>query len=130
MLSDRLIRAAVAWFVIGVALGTYMGAAGDFRLVHVHAHVNLLGWVALGLIGVLYAARPHLEHGWLPRAHYWLHNVGLVVFMGGFTWSRLSEVFHVVPVALGASMVALGVLLFAANVFARLATADRQPRAT
>jgi cbb3-type cytochrome oxidase subunit 1 len=60
MLSNRLLHTAVAFFVVGVALGTGMGATQDFRLIHVHGHVNLLGWVALGLIGLLYAAHPRL----------------------------------------------------------------------
>lgn len=120
MLSHRLIRTAVAFFVLGVGLGIYMGANQDFRLMHVHAHLNLLGWVALALIGLLYATHPHLQEGWLPRAHYWLHTVGLIAFMGGFAWSRVSGTFVLLPVALGSSMVALGVLLFAVNVFRRL----------
>lgn len=123
MLSHRLIRTAIAFFVLGVGLGMYMGANQDFRLMHVHAHVNLLGWVALALVGLLYATHPHLQEGVLPQAHYWLHTLGLIVFMGGFAWSRLSGVFRIVPVAVGSSMVALGVLLLAVHVFRRLAPA-------
>lgn len=40
MLSNRLILTAVAFFVIGVSLGMYMGMNQDFRLTHVHAHVK------------------------------------------------------------------------------------------
>lgn len=120
MLSQRFIFTAVAFFVVGVALGMYMGIAQDFRFVHVHAHLNLLGWVALGLAGVLYRLHPQLQKGWLPHAHYWLHTLGLVVFMGGFAWGSAVGAKAVLPVALGASAVSLGVLLFAANVFMRL----------
>jgi hypothetical protein len=122
MLSHRLIRTAVVFFVLGVALGTYMGAAQDFRFIHVHAHINLLGWVALGLVGLLYAQQPQLARGWLAQAHYWLHTVGLVIFMGAFAWGVAVGEKPAAPVAIGASMVALGVLLFAANVFTRLGT--------
>jgi hypothetical protein len=120
MLSNRLIHTAVAFFVIGVALGTYMGAAQDFRLVHVHAHLNLLGWVALALIGLIYRLHPHLQQGWLAHAHYWLHTVGLIVFMGAFAWGVATEAKPVPFIAAGATMVSLAVLLFAANVFTRL----------
>jgi cbb3-type cytochrome oxidase subunit 1 len=115
MLAHRLIHTAIAFFVLGVGLGIFMGARQDFRLMHVHAHVNLLGWVSLGLIGLLYMARPHLQLGWLPQAHFWLHTVGLTVFMGGFAMSRLGDTFHNLPVAGGASMLGLGVLLFAVH---------------
>lgn len=121
MLAHRLIRTALVFFVLGVGLGIYMGANQDFRLMHVHAHINLLGWVALALVGLLYATHPHLQEGWLPQAHYWLHTAGLIAFMGGFAWSRLTGVFRIVPVAVGSSMVALGVLLLAVHVFRRLA---------
>jgi cbb3-type cytochrome oxidase subunit 1 len=103
----------------------YMGIAQDFRFTHVHAHVNLLGWVALGLAGLLYSGFPRLQQGWLPHAHYWLHTVGLLVFMGGFAWSRATGAFAVVPVAVGSSMTALGITLFAFNVFTRLRAEPR-----
>lgn len=120
MLAHRLFHVATAFFVLGVGLGIFMGARQDFRLMHVHAHLNLLGWVALGLIGLLYMCRPQLQHGWMPQAHFWLHTVGLVVFMGGFAWSRLGDTFHKAPVAGGASMVGLGVLLFGVHVWRNL----------
>ena len=120
MLSNRLILTAVAFFVIGVALGMYMGVNQDFRLTHVHVHVNLLGWVALGLAGVLYAVHPHLQRYWLAHTHYWLHSVGLVLFMGGFAWGSISGEFQFLPVVIGSSMVAIGVVAFATNVFLRL----------
>jgi cbb3-type cytochrome oxidase subunit 1 len=126
MLSNRLIHTAVAFFVVGVALGTTMGAMQDFRFVHVHAHINLLGWVALGLIGLIYRLHPHLQQGWLAHMHYWLHTVGLVVFMGSFTWGIATGAKPVPLIATGATMVSLAVLLFAANVFTRLR--DPSPR--
>lgn len=120
MLANRLIHTAVAFLVIGVALGTTMGAMQDFRLVHVHAHLNLLGWVALGMIGLIYRLHPHLQQGWLAHAHYWLHTVGLVVFMGAFAWGVATDAKPVPLIAAGATMVSLAVLLFAINVFTRL----------
>lgn len=120
MLSNRFIYTAVAFFVIGVSLGMYMGAHQDFRFTHVHAHINLLGWVVFGLVGLLYHAHPHLQRSWLAHAHYWLHAIGLIVFMGGFAWGTMSGEFRIIPVAVGSSMVSLGVLFFAINVFARL----------
>ena len=120
MLSNRLLHSAVIFFVVGIALGTYMGAAQDFRFVHVHAHINLLGWVALGLIGLIYRLHPQLQRGWLAHAHYWLHTVGLVVFMGAFAWGIAVGAKPAPFIATGATMVSLAVLLFAANVLTRL----------
>lgn len=123
MLANRLIHTAVVFFVVGVTLGAAMGATQDFRLMHVHAHLNLLGWLALGLIGLIYTVHPHLARGWLAHAHYWLHTLGLVLFMGAFAWGVLSAQKPIAAIAIGASMVSLGVLLFAVNVFSRLRAA-------
>jgi cbb3-type cytochrome oxidase subunit 1 len=120
LLSRRFIYTAVAFFVIGVSLGMYMGINKDFRLTHVHVHINLLGWVALGLAGLLYNIYPHLQRSWMAHVHYWLHSIGLVIFMGGFAWGTISGEFRFIPVAIGSSMVSLGVLFFAINVFTRL----------
>ena len=124
MLSNRLLHSAVAFFVVGVALGAYMGAQQDFRLMHVHAHLNLLGWVALALIGLIYRVHPHLQRGWLPQAHYWLHTVGLLIFMGAFAWGATTGAKPVPFIAAGATMVSAAVLLFALNVFTRLRSTD------
>jgi hypothetical protein len=123
LLSNRFIHTAVLFFVAGVALGLYMGANKDFRFTHVHVHINLLGWVSLGLAGLLYRVHPELQQGWLGHAHYWLHTVGLVIFMGGFAWGILRGSFAFEPVAAGSCMVGVGVLLFAFNVFTRLRAA-------
>jgi cbb3-type cytochrome oxidase subunit 1 len=123
LLANRFIHTAVAFFVVGVALGIYMGARADFRFTHVHVHINLLGWVALGLAGLMYHVFPQLQRSALAHAHYWLHTVGLVVFMAGFAWGTLRGSFALAPVAGGSSLVALGVLLFAINVFTRLRVA-------
>ena len=120
MLAHRLIHTAMAFLVIGVAMGLYMGGAQDFRLTHVHVHINLLGWMTLGMVGLLYLSRPELALGWIPVAHYWLHLIGLLVFMGGFAWSMLSGEFRMLPVAVGSSTVGLAVLLLTGHVFRRL----------
>lgn len=120
MLASRFIRTAIAFFVLGVGLGIYMGAAQDFRFVHVHAHINLLGWVALGLVGLLHAQFPALQQHWLARAHYWLHTLGLLVFMGSFALGQLLNTKLVAGISMGAGTLAAGVLLLAVHVFRNL----------
>lgn len=36
----------------GMNLGIWMGLQGDFTLMPVHAHINLLGWVTMSLYGL------------------------------------------------------------------------------
>jgi len=52
--------AAAACLVVGVGMGVAMGIAHDFSLTPVHAHLNLLGWASLALMGLTYRAWPVL----------------------------------------------------------------------
>jgi hypothetical protein len=54
------LTAAALCMVVGVALGIAMGMAHDFRFAPVHAHLNLLGWTSLALMGLTYRAWPEL----------------------------------------------------------------------
>jgi hypothetical protein len=131
MLAQRAIRTAVVFLMVGLAMAIYMGAAQDFRFKHVHAHVNLLGWGVLGFVGLLYRAYPKLQRSWLPHAHYWLHTIGLVVFMGGFALRVTTGEEALAPIAGGAASVGVATLLLAFNVFWRLPgrTKNQEPDA-
>lgn len=121
MLSTRFIRTAVVLFVIGVFFGFAMGLARNFSLQSVHVHVNLLGWVSMCLIGLLYSAHPQLQRGWVPYLQYWLHTLGLLIFMGALVLAKTLQMPGLVPVmVVGAVMLCLGALLLAAHVFTRL----------
>jgi hypothetical protein len=122
MLAQRLIRTAIFFLVVGVAMGIYMGAAHDFRLRHVHVHVNLLGWVALAFVGLLYNAYPWLQRGRLPHVHYWLHVLGLMTFMGGYAVRVLTgdeATAAEAAIASGACCVGLATVLLAINAFSQ-----------
>lgn len=120
MLSRLLIKLSVAYFLVAIVLGNFMGIQQDFSLRHVHVHIALLGWLSLAAVGLLYRGYPELERGWLPRAHLWLHNVGLVVFMGGFAAYVLTGTKTIAAIGGGAMTLSLGVLLLAINVWTRL----------
>jgi len=119
-MSQRLLRIAVAYWVIAVAWGIYMGASGDHTDMPVHAHLNLLGWVSLGLCGVIYAVAPQLAGSLLAKAHFWLHNIGLPPLMAG-----VFLIYHGRPeiggpiTGISSILVGIGVLSFAANVWLR-----------
>ena len=52
------LRLAVVYLVIGVGLGIAMGMSGNHTQFPTHAHLNLLGWVSLALIGLTYRQFP------------------------------------------------------------------------
>ena len=116
-MSAWLIRISVVYFVVGVVMGIEMGIRGDFALAPVHAHINLLGWATLGIIGVIYRAYPAAAQTRLARIHFWVHNIALPVFMIGLA-AILSGHQALLPVAIvGACVVAIGIVVFAVNIW-------------
>jgi hypothetical protein len=89
VLASVCIAAAAAFGVVGIALGLYMGSVGDFALAHVHAHINLLGWVTLALYGLYHRGVPR-GRSLAARAQMLLALVGTPVFIAGLTIYFLS----------------------------------------
>jgi hypothetical protein len=110
------LRVAVVYFVIAVGLGIEMGISGDHSLFSVHAHLNLLGWVSMALIGLIYERVPEIGHNILAVIQFWLYNLGLPVQMVTLGL-KLRGMGHLDPVlGISALMVAISVLLFACNL--------------
>lgn len=121
----RFLKVAVVYLVLGAILGLAMGIKQDFALVPVHAHVLLLGWASLGLAGVVYHLYPTASETRLARLHFWLHNLGLPVFMVGLGFV-LTGTEAIVPVVIVAAIaVLIGLVLFATNVLLNTKSASR-----
>ncbi len=120
-LSRRWIYVAVVYFCLAVGLGVFMGATGDHRMKIVHVHLNLLGWVTLSLVGIIYHYFPRAAASRLASLQFWLHNLALPVMMAALAL-MITGTPQVSP-ALGAASMAilLAALLFAGNLFWRRA---------
>lgn len=59
-LPALFVVAAGCCLVVGTGFGIAMGIAHDFHLAPVHAHLNLVGWTTLALMGLSYRAWPQL----------------------------------------------------------------------
>lgn len=110
-------RTAVLLGLAGMLLGIFMGINQDFRLAHFHAHWNLLGWVAFFIYGAFYALAPAARQGVLPKVHYVLALLGLVVFMIGLYSVGMGAMEMVAFAAIGSLMVVASFLIFAWIVF-------------
>lgn len=119
-MSERLIKISAIYLVLGACLGMYMGISQDFRLVPVHAHVLLAGWLTLAMAGVLYRCWPAAADTRLATAHFWLHNLGLPVFMTGLGLMVTGKATLPAVIAGGASAVLLGLACLAINLWRRL----------
>jgi hypothetical protein len=73
----------LVYFVCAVSLGVVMGASHDFRLKTVHVHANLLGWVSMALMGLVYRLYPSAAASRLAGWHFALYQLALPVMLGG-----------------------------------------------
>jgi hypothetical protein len=72
---------AALCLVLGVSLGIAMGIAHDFTFGPVHAHLNLLGWTSLALMGLTFRAYPELGQNRVAAiAQFTLSGVSALLF--------------------------------------------------
>ena len=124
-MSIRLIRLAALYLVIGVTMGIVMGTMHQFTLAPVHAHVNLLGFATLALGGLIYKAYPPAAETRLARVHFWIHSLGLPVFMIGLALALTGHEAFMPVVSVGATVVFVGILVFAVNIWRTVRHAPR-----
>lgn len=65
--------------LVGMAWGSQMGASGDHSMMPAHAHLNLLGWVSLSIMGGVYALPGMRFNAIVAWANYGLSTVGAVL---------------------------------------------------
>ena len=112
----KFIRIAVIYLLLGACVGLGMGMAQQFTLAPVHAHLLLLGWASMALAGLIYHWYPTAGATRLARIHFWVHNLALPVFMVSLGL-MLTGTEAAMPFVAGAATVMLvGLALFAANV--------------
>ncbi len=114
------LKAAVVYFVIGVGLGLHMGATHDHTLAPVHAHINLLGWASMALIGFFVLHFGSRLNAKLERVQFWLHQVGAAVMLIALAVLMTGRTAVEPVVGLSSLVVGVSVLLFAINVFRSL----------
>ncbi|HEV7180635.1 MAG TPA: hypothetical protein VGN11_12245 [Candidatus Baltobacteraceae bacterium] len=112
------IRISLAYIVIGVIFGLIIGISEKLAFANVHAHINLLGWATLALAGIIYTLFPAAGNSRLAVAHFWLHNIGLPIFMVGLYIVDSGNLSGGIPAtSTGAIITILGILCFAFNVW-------------
>lgn len=122
-MAQRFIKIAVVYLVIGACFGLGMGITQNFTLTPVHAHLLLLGWASLALAGIVYHLYPRAAQSKLASVHFWLHNLGLPVFMGGLAFVVRGNHDLIPVVATGATAALVGLVAFAVNVMANVKAA-------
>lgn len=114
-------RLSLAFFTVaalcglgGMVWGSYMGSQQDFTLSPAHAHLNLVGWATLSIMGVFYAlAGGGGRLGWI---NFILSTAGAAIMIPALAL-YLSGNKAADPALIGGSVVViLGMLTFVISV--------------
>lgn len=118
--GTRLIKIAALYLIVGLGLAIFMVAAKDRSLATVHSHVLLLGWMTMGIAGLVYLAVPACSNSRLAGWHFWLHNLGLPIMMLSLAIQEYGHPEIEPATAIGSIVVFIALLLFTINVFKNL----------
>lgn len=82
-LDRNYILLGLAWVVAGMVFGTWLGASNHMNYGNSHAHMNLLGFVASVLFGLMHHAYPTLRNSRLAVAQFAVYEVGVLLLIIG-----------------------------------------------
>ncbi|HMM50519.1 MAG TPA: hypothetical protein PKD87_02745 [Burkholderiaceae bacterium] len=118
--SRNFLLIGALYLLLGMLVGLFMSATQEFEIATVHAHINLLGFAAMTLFGLTYRLVADLAKNWMAKAHFWLHQIGALVFFV-FLYLLLSEnLAESVAgpmVGIGGLLMLLGTLIWTGNLW-------------
>lgn len=83
--------AAAVCVTAGMVWGLQMSISQAHMLSPAHAHLNLVGWVTLGLFGLYYHVTPHAAATRLARVHLVLALIGAATMAPGIALAILGR---------------------------------------
>jgi cbb3-type cytochrome oxidase subunit 1 len=128
------IRASLAWFTAGIALGLAMAVHPPWVIYRpAHAHMNVVGFLTMMVFGVGYQLLPRLfghklQSRALAIAHWWLANVGLALMVVGFVLAPHIGLKSALITSVGGSLFALGAFAFVYNLWRTFNAAEARNR--
>ena len=107
--------------LVGMIWGAQMGASGDHSMMPAHAHLNLLGFVTLSLMGIFYALNPAKANGRLAWINFGLSSVGVLVMIPMLAYLLADEAARgptIGPLMAIPEVIAIaGMLAFMGNIY-------------
>ena len=122
MLANRCIRIAGLYLLVGIGMGIAMGASGNFALRPVHAHLNLLGWVTLAIVGSVFKLWPQIAQARLAHAFFWTYNIALPTMLGALAFFLLGHEEVLPALVLGEIGMFGAASMFVASLFSASST--------
>jgi len=115
--SSLSFKAAVLFAMTGMAMGIAMAATHDHSVFPAHAHLNLLGWVSLFLIGIYYKFNPSLDMSRAALVQVVVWIFGTIVLTIGVASIYLGHPAAEPIAIVGSLMIFADMLFFAVLVF-------------
>lgn len=111
-ISVAFFGAAVLYALAGMCLGIFMGTSGDHTLSPVHAHINLLGWATLALMGTFYGLAGAQTPPRLAWTNFVVSNLGNLISLPLLALLLKGDT-RVAPImGAGEVLLVLGMLIF------------------
>lgn len=126
-ISTAFFGAAVLYALAGMVLGMIMGASNDHTLAPVHAHINLLGWASLAIMGAFYGLAGDSAPAKLAWTNFTVSNLGNLMSLPMVALVVQGKP-PILPLLIGGEvLIVLGMALFGGAVL--MAGARAKPRA-
>jgi len=116
-LPYKFLLAAAAYGLFGMVMGMVMGAKQDFSLAPVHAHNNLLGWVALTMYGLTYNSIPSMNNGKIGHVQFYIANIGLFLMLPSLAMLLRGNTSVEIPLVIGELCTVVALILFMINLW-------------
>jgi cbb3-type cytochrome oxidase subunit 1 len=116
-LSKRYLILGALFGLVAMTMGIVMGAKENFALAPVHAHLNLLGWVALTLYGTVYRVFPEMTGGRLAAIQFWCAALGVVFLVIPLALLLLGNRNAIPVLAVGELLSVAALAIFLANLW-------------
>lgn len=115
--SAAFFAMGVLYVLCGMLWGMMMGANEDFALAPAHAHLNLLGWVTMGLYGTFYALTRATLAPRLAWANFTASALGVVVMIPSLALYLTHPDTKYIPfMVTGEVLTVAGMLIFGVSV--------------
>lgn len=115
-ISVAFFGAAVLYALLGMGLGMFMGATEDFTLAPVHAHINLLGWATLALMGAFYGLAGAQAPVRLAWTNFAVSNLGNLISLPLLAVMLKGNKTYVPIMVGGEVLLVVGMAIFAVAV--------------
>ncbi len=104
--------------LVGMVWGMMMGATQNMVTMPAHAHLNLLGWVTMGLYGTFYALEGPTLSSRLAWTNFVVSTISLVVMIPSLAMflSHGNDPKYLPGMQAGEGLALLGMLIFGISV--------------